>query len=347
MAVASCLIPMYQTWRMAQVQHARWLMLIHQLPHNPAYLRVKIGRRLAALGALALKSSVYLLPYSAATTEDFQWIRREILQGGGDATIVQAALLEGVTDEQLEEQFRAARDQDFAELAADARRLSDSVEGDDELPGSFEMELGRLEKRLAEISAIDYFGGSQRETAAGLVAGLRRRLQPPSRDADAPRERPRGCTWVTRAGVHVDRIASAWLVRRFIDTEATFKFVPAKGYVPAVGELRFDMYEAEFTHEGDQCTFEVLCRRFQLEQPGLEAIAEIVHDIDLKDNRYGRPETPGVARMIAGICLIERDDVERLRRGFELLDGLLLALARSAPPTPAVEPPSKSDDQRT
>jgi hypothetical protein len=189
--------------------------------------------------------------------------------------------------------------------------------------------VARLEKRLAEISAIDFFGASQCEAAAGLIGALQARLQPASaRPDDLAAQRPRAATWVTRTGVHVDRIASAWLIRRFIDADAVFKFVPARGYVPSTGELRFDMYEAEFTHEGDRCTFETLCARFRVREPGLAAIAELVHDIDLKDGKYDRPETTGLASTLVGICLAERQDEGRLRRGFELFDALLLSFAR-------------------
>jgi hypothetical protein len=292
-------------------------------------LRVKIGRRLAGVGAVALKGSVYALPNAEGATEDFQWIRRQILEGDGDATIVEAELVEGLTDSEVEDLFRAARDEDFAQLASEARGLSEQVNDSEKLPGSLDTDVARLEKRLAQISSIDFFGASQRETAAGLIAGLRAKLLPPrSAQEQQAQERPRAGTWVTRTGVHVDRIASAWLIRRFIDPDAAFKFVPAKGYVPSTGELRFDMYEAEFTHEADRCTFETLCGRFHVDEDGLEAIAEMVHDIDLKDAKYERPETAGLASMLAGICLAERDDNARLRRGFELFDALLLAAAR-------------------
>jgi hypothetical protein len=127
---------------------------------------------------------------------------------------------------------------------------------------------------------------------------------------------------VTRAGVHVDRIASAWLIRRFVDPQARFRFVPAKGYVPEPGELRFDMFEAEFTHEGDRCTFEVLLGRAGLREPALRAIAEIVHDIDLKDGKFARPEAEGVRTLIAGICAATGDDEERLARGGAVFEDL-------------------------
>jgi hypothetical protein len=277
---------------------------------------------------VALKSSVYALPNTEGTIEDFQWIRREILDGGGDATIVMAELVEGLTDVEVEELFRAARDEDFAELAAEARRLSELASSEGSL-ASGEADVARLERRLVEVSAIDFFGASQRETAAGLIAALRSGLGAGDlAQVKLAQERPHGRTWVTRAGVHVDRIASAWLIRRFVDPDATFKFVPAKGYVSSAGELRFDMFEAEFTHEGDHCTFETLCERFRIDEPGLAAIAQMVHDIDLKDGKYERPETPGLACTLAGICHAERDDSARLRRGFELFDAVLLAVTR-------------------
>jgi hypothetical protein len=121
----------------------------------------------------------------------------------------------------------------------------------------------------------------------------------------------------------VDRIASAWLIRRFIDSESSFKFVPAKGYVPDAGELRFDMFAAEYTHEGDQCTFEVLCRRFALDVPGLSAIAELIHDLDLKDQKFGRPEAAGLAAQLTGLTLVHPDDASRIEHGSALFDQLL------------------------
>ena len=129
-------------------------------------------------------------------------------------------------------------------------------------------------------------------------------------------------TWVTRQGEQVDRIASAWLIRRFIDREATFKFVPSSGYKPDPSELRFDMFEGEFTHRGDRCTFEVLRGHAGLGDPALGAIAEIIHDIDLKDGKYGREETAGVRSLIAGITAASSNDEQRLERGMALLDDL-------------------------
>jgi hypothetical protein len=136
------------------------------------------------------------------------------------------------------------------------------------------------------------------------------------------REKLRGKIWVTRKGIHIDRMASAWLVRRFIDEQAKFKFVPAKGYKPLSNEIRFDMFEAEFTHEGDRCTFEVLIERAGIKDPALVSIAEIIHDIDLKDNKFGRDEAVGIRTLIDGIALTTPDDLERIARGTEVFNNL-------------------------
>ena len=151
-------------------------------------------------------------------------------------------------------------------------------------------------------------------------------VEPSKAALDVAQHRDR--TWVTRTGIKVDRMASAWLIRKFIDPEARFKFVPAKGYHPADGELRFDMFDAEFTHQGDQCSFEVLIERFGLRDPGLRAIAEIVHDIDLKDGKYARPDADGVARVISAIAMSSKDDDERLARGSSLFEDLHKLYAR-------------------
>ena len=143
-------------------------------------------------------------------------------------------------------------------------------------------------------------------------------------------DRVSGGTWVTRRGVRVDRISSAWLIRRFIDPAAEIKFVEPAGYEPAAGELRFDMFEGEYSHEGEMCTFETLVRRFGLADPALRAIAEIVHDLDLKEDRYGRAETAGVGSMIHGIAAASDDDASRIRQGVELFDALYAHFSAAA-----------------
>lgn len=306
----------------------RWLLLIHQIPPRPAYLRVKVGRRLHALGAVAVKNSVYVLPRSDDALEDFQWVRREIAAGGGDASVCEARFVEGLSDRSVEALFDAAREADYEALAGEARKLKSSLTGR-RRPTSRSRQraatgAARLRRRLEEVARIDFFGAGGRGTVEGILASVERSLRPDERDGDAAaahRDRPRGRRWVTRAGVRVDRIASAWLIKRFIDPEARFGFV-APGTKPRKGDLRFDMFEAEYTHEGEQCTFEVLVRRFGLDDPALRHVGEIVHDVDLKDARFARPEAAGLDRTIAGIALRHGSDPARLAAGSEVFESL-------------------------
>ena len=318
--------------RIEPAEGERWLLLLHQLPAKPAYLRVKVWRRLQALGAVPVKNAVHVLPATAEAQEDFAWLRREIIEGSGEAMVCEARFVDGLSDREIQELFRQARDADYHALADEARALAAGLEAaaSSEHRVEAHRQLARLRTRLGQIVAIDFFGASGREVVDGLLGGLEDELTaaeaalaPPAAASDRLEDR----VWVTRQGVYVDRIASAWLIRRFIDPGATFKFVPAKGYAPRPGELRFDMFEAEFTHQGDRCTFEVLLGELPVEradqgEPALQVIAEIVHDIDLKDGKFGHPETDGIRTMIAALCAACDDDAERLRRGAALLDDL-------------------------
>jgi hypothetical protein len=309
-----------------------WFLLLHQIPPKPAYFRVKIWRRLNDLGAVAIKNSVYALPATEAAQEDFQWLRREIVGGGGEASVCEARFIDGLSDAQVTELFHRARDADYDAVATEARALADSLPEERAELAARQAEvaaaLQRLRRRFDAITAIDFFGAGGREVVGGLLAAIAGRLAPGA--APEPGgggfDKLSGRVWVTRTGVQVDRIASAWLIRRFIDPEARFKFVPAKGYAPEPGELRFDMFDAEFTHEGESCTFEVLLERAGYPDPALRAIAEMVHDIDFKDAKYGRPETAGVARLLDGVALAGGEDEQRIALGSAVLDSLYAGL---------------------
>src|SRR5262245_35902538 len=202
----------------------RWLVLFHQIPPTPSYLRVKVGRRLQGLGAVPVKNSVYVLPRSDEALEDFQWVRREIVAGGGEASVCEARFVEGLSDAAIEALFNSEREGEYAALAREARALQKAArrgkprEGADKTITS----LARLRKRLAEIVELDFFGAGGRDAVEGPLDAVEARLRPPTPRAEpgsAARGDFHGRTWVTRTGVHVDRIASAWLIRRFIDPE--------------------------------------------------------------------------------------------------------------------------------
>ncbi|MDL2408963.1 chromate resistance protein [Rhizobium calliandrae] len=309
----------------------RWLLLIHQLPSKPAYFRVKIWRRLQRIGAVAVKSTVYALPANAETQEDFEWLLKEIIEGGGEAMVCEARLIDGLSDAQAHALFDAARDEDYEAIANEARMLSARLvaHAKAEERADVRAMTGRLRKRLADVAAIDFFGATGRLSAESLIAELEHML---IEDADMVEERQeapplkvadlKGRIWVTRKGVHVDRIACSWLIRRFIDPDAAIRFRPGKGYVPNPGEIRFDMFEGEITHEGDRCSFETLIAKAGIADPALHAIAEIVHDIDLKDMKFGREETSGIASLIAGICAANPQDEQRIAQGAPVFDNL-------------------------
>jgi hypothetical protein len=307
-----------------------WLLLIHQIPPKPNYFRVKIGRRLQRLGAVGIKNSVYALPSSEQAQEDLNWVLREIIEGGGDASLVEARLVEGLDDEQVKEMFRTARDADYKAIADETRELAKRLPRKGELAegtrNELETSLARLRKRVAEIATIDFFHARGREAMDGLLTELQEKIAartPAAVSAPARAiEKPRGVTWVTRTGIHVDRMASAWLIRRFIDPDAKFKFAASREYRHQTGELRFDMFDGEFTHQGDLCSFEVLLARFEITDAAVRAIAEIVHDIDLKDEKYGRADNAGFEHLINGIALAHPEDQVRLQRASAVLDDL-------------------------
>ncbi len=305
----------------------RWLILVHRIPPRPLYLRAKMRQRLADVGAVAVKNSVYLLPHGADALEDLQWIAQEIVTGGGDAHLFAGDFVDGVASEAAVAQFREARDADYDALAEDAHaamKAARSAAAVAELAAAH----ARLLRRLEELRRIDFFDAERRAAAEEALAAIERRLQKDRKEETRMlKAKPelRGKTWVTRPGVKIDRMASAWFIRRFVDPKARFRFAdPAT--LKKDGELRFDMVGGDFTHEEDRCTFETLIGRVGLPDKAVRAIAEIVHDLDLKDNKYGRAEAAGVRMMLDGLMSRTENDDERIERALVIFDDLHEAL---------------------
>lgn len=303
-----------------------WYLLIHQLPPEPLYLRAKIRQRLTRVGAVALKNAVYVLPRREECLEDFQWIAEEAVAGGGEAYVCEARFLEGKTEQALLDQFRAERDADYAALVEEIRDWKKEKDG--ELPPR----AARARKLLEEIRKIDFFDAPRRGDAENRVADLEAASRRPPRLTGPGQSSLVGRIWVTRRSIHIDRIASAWLIRRFLDSRARFRFVDPKE-PPRKGEVRFDMVGGDFSHEGDRCTFETLIARTGLTDRALMEVGEIVHDIDLKDEKFGRPEAPGIERLITGLALANPEDDARLERGLVLFDELYQSFRRKSPLT--------------
>jgi len=306
---------------------ARWLILVHRVPPRPLYLRAKIRQRLASAGAEAVKNAVYLLPKSADALEDLQWIAQEIVAGGGDAHLFEGDFVDGVAADAAIAQFRQTRDTDYEAVTADARaamKAARSAAAAADLAAAH----ARLARRLDEIRRIDFFDAEGRAAAEKAVAAIEVRLKKDQKEeTQMLKTNPelRGKTWVTRPGVRIDRMASAWFIRRFIDPKARFRFDDPHA-ARRDGEIRFDMVGGDFTHEEDRCTFETLVRRVGLPEKGVRAIAEIVHDLDLKETKFDRPETAGVRTMLEGLIGRVPDDAERIERALSVFDDLHEAL---------------------
>ena len=305
-----------------------WYLLIHQLPPQPLYLRARIRQRLARVGAVALKRSVYVLPRRRDCFEDFQWIAQEAGAGGGEAYVCEAKFLEQRTDSSLVVRFRANRDIGYRALAGTIRAWSGSSAFRGlPVPDEATSRVAAARKRFDDISRIDFFEAAGRRTVERLLERIDKQLrsraaaESPSRGSGVTKLL--GRTWVTRRGIQVDRIASAWFVRRFVDRKARFRFFESgSDGGPRAGEISFDMVGGEYTHEGDRCTLETLVERTGVADRAVSFIAEIVHDIDLKDGKFGRPEAPGVEMVLTGLILANPEDQARLARGTLLFDEL-------------------------
>jgi len=301
-----------------------WAAIIAARMPHAATQRVRASRRLRQTGALAVRPGVYALPDSAVGREALAEAAQEVGRQRGSAMACVLSWLDPRDEERLRTRFERERSRKREQLVR-------HVEG--------------LERALSTGSRL---GEARRRTAHARLARLRKHLdRAPSAEAAVTPAEPRRAlrnprplpaqtpyrdrTWATRKGVLVDRIASAWLIARFIDPEARFQFV-SNGDAPAPGALRFDMAGAEFGHEGDRCTFETLVQRFRGDDPALRQLAEIVHDLDLRDGKFGRAEAPGVALTIAGLAAAESDDLARIRQGQWLFDCLYVSLRPG--PTP-------------
>lgn len=320
----------------------RWYILIHQIPPRPLYLRAKIRRRLGKIGAIPLKNSVYVLPHTEDSLEDFQWLAQEIEAGGGEAFIGAMSFLDAALEHQILENFRAARAADYTQLAEQIQQISRQIRrrgGSKSQEEELSTRMERFQRRFEEIRAIDFFETDQQQEVQQMLA----KLADPAAHRQKPKRRSRSTTgaqlagrvWVTRRGVKVDRIATAWLVRRFIDENAQFRLVDAAtADVKRDGEMAFDILGGDFTHQGDLCTFESLLSAVRISDPALQKVAEIVHDIDLKDDKFARPETAGIRRLLDGLLQSCSEDQDRFARGFELFDNLYESFRGEKPQKP-------------
>jgi hypothetical protein len=309
------------------VEQPRWLLLGHQLPTRSSNARVKTWRRLQQIGAVPARNSVYVLPNTEQCREDFEWLRSEIVALGGEATVFAADAISAGGAEDIVTVFQRTRELEFRRLKRDIDRLLPPGTGQRPRSGSKGRMNGRtarvLRERLVALERIDFFPTALRaETAASLVA-LEEAMQTPAPPPSEPGA-PLSPTafhhrrWVTRPRPGVDRMATAWLIRRFVDKDATFAFVEA----PSDPDVPFDMYTGEFSHHGELCTFEVMVDRFRVQNTAVAKVAPIVHILDMKDTKYDAPEAVAVGRMVEGLRALHADDATLLEHGIVMFDAL-------------------------
>jgi hypothetical protein len=313
----------------------RWFALAFHLPAESAYPRVKVWRRLQDIGAVSFKNSLYLLPASEDTLEDLEWILTEVRAAGGSGMILEGQAVAGLADGEITALFDRARESEYRELGEEIAAFTETLARKRAAPTPSEVatQLSRFRERLASIEAVDFFQANGRQNVQALLRALEPRGAAARARKEETMERPdaqalKNRLWVTRANVHVDRMASAWLIKRWIDTDARFKFVTERNYEPAADEVRFDMYDGEYTHDAERCTFEVLLDLVTSRDTALRTIGEIVHDLDLKDRKFEHEETAGVRQIIAGVIAAHANDEERLARSRALFDDLHASLSK-------------------
>ncbi len=300
--------------------------------------RMSLWRKFRQLGAVSLKNSVYILPLAERTYENFQWLSQQIQSMGGEATLVRTKGIENLEDKEIIGLFNTARDSDYREIIMSCESFLKKVaRGKEEISAERDIlkkELAHIGKKLKTLVEIDLFNAPLGKEADKLfqrctkvLEAKGRRLRPGG-SAPLRREGFQEKRWITRKRPHVDRLATAWLIRRFIDPKAEFLFQKA-GRPPPGGVIPFDMVGVEFSHQGEDCTIETMLKRFAIKDPAAWEIARIVHDADLKDSKYGKEEAKGLSLLLKGLMDLHDEDNTLLEEGIQVFEYLYRGLKRA------------------
>jgi hypothetical protein len=321
---------------MPKLTSQEWLLLFYSVPSSPVSNRMKIWRKLSKTGAVQLKGSVYILPATDEHEEFFQWLIGEVKSMGGDGAFVRTGDIRTMANADIRQLFITQVDQEYhrQEKALDVlERKSQSIrKGTKSEEGKrLADQAAKLAKDFEDIGKRDFFNSStgqiMKKRIQALEAGLRDAGKKSPEEAASVTARRiqdyQGKIWATRKNPFVDRMASAWLISRFIDPKASFAFIDEREATNLdKSTVVFDVRGGEFTHIGDLCTFEVLIKIFGIKDKAVKKMAEVVHDLDVKDEKYGKPEATGVEDILAGIRKTAKSDSDGLERGmaaFEML----------------------------
>jgi hypothetical protein len=311
----------------------KWLFLVHQIGTRNSRERVRVWRLIKKVGAELYRNSVYVLPYSKERLEDFQWVCQQIRDSQGEASVYVSQARDPKEDRVLQSLFLKSREETYSRLFEDSKKLLNRVQRSKQanrftygLQKLVQKALKQIRERLEETNKIDFFRKSPPGELRQILESLQNHLTIEHKEISLlPVRRQsikafQGKVWATRENIHIDRIASAWLILRFIDRKAKFVFAP-EGELPILA-IPFDVFGAELSHHGEDCTFETLMKSFGLRDRGLKSIAEIVHDVDLKDHMFERAEASGLDTIIRSLALKFQDDHRLLQTCIEIFDAL-------------------------
>ncbi|MGD2080138.1 MAG: chromate resistance protein [Nitrospirota bacterium] len=319
-----------------------WLLFFYSVPSEPVKNRMKVWRKLTKMGAAQLKGSVYIIPYGEENYEMLQWLVSEVASMGGEAAFIRTTRIESMGDGEVVELFDRAREKDYQAIERKVdeleTRLASVRKGSRIKLGSIADRIDRLAREFEEIRKIDFFTSAAGESLGGRIEALRKET---AALAGHEGERPevseiakrdiadyQGKTWITRPKPFVDRMATAWLIKRFVDREAVFGFMEEKDLKLKSGDaVSFDIQGGDLTHLADMCTFEVVMRSFDLKDRALRKLAELVHELDLKDGKFDSPEARGVEGVLRGVRKTAKNDAEMLEKGMEVFDMLYVSKA--------------------
>ena len=305
--------------------NGKWLLLLYRLPTKNSAARVSLWRQLKQTGALPFKTSATLLPDTTDHHERFQWLAQQVRDSGGEATLIRVSDIEGLEPADIVRQFNEARTRDYDVLVAE---LSTLMAGDKRKASeTFPAELEKHFRHYETLRKIDFFDCPRAQDAQMLLQ--RAAASGGAKERTASKLSTKnflGRTWLTRPRPQIDRVGSAWLIRRFIDPKATFVFDnDPKGHPTAIP---YDMFGVEFSHQGEDCRFETLVKRFGITDKAVQRMAEMVHDTDLEDGKFQTTECVGIARLLKGWAKIGLTDPELLTRGGDCFEALYHSLLR-------------------
>jgi hypothetical protein len=309
------------------MENGSWLLLLYALPTGRNAERVKLWRKLKRFGAVQLKTSGYILPHEPEHLERFQWLSKQIVDAGGEATLIRVAEIKGVSNAEVVGMFNAARAADYKELAASCQSaLSRRQKGK---PKELASALAKLKQRFGEIAEIDYFHSPAAHDAQMLLQRVEKSLAFKKGGTAVQRleaSQFTGKTWLTRPRPGIDRAGSAWLIRKFIDRNARFIFDMDPANHSAA--IPFDMASVDFSHQGEDCTFETLIKRFGIKDPAVQVMAQMIHDADLEDGKFHRCECIGINSVLSGWARSDMKDANLLAKGIECFEGLYRELRK-------------------